>query len=138
VPAVSAAGMVDHLDDAATDAFLQAATAPGLLAAELRQLGGAYATAPEDGGAVSELGNGFLLFAVGVPMGPFTPADVQASCAGLRAAMAPWLGERDYLGFTEQGGSAQRGFAPDVFARLVEIRERVDPQRRFVAPHRIG
>jgi hypothetical protein len=52
--------------------------------------------------------------------------------------MAPWLGERDYLTFVEQGGDAARGFAPDVYARLVEIRERVDPQRRFVAPHRIG
>ena len=138
VPALSAAGMVDHLDDAAVDAFLQAATAPGLLAAELRQLGGAFATAPEGGGALAELGDGFLLFGVGVPMPPLTPDAVRAACDRLRTAMAPWLGEREYLGFTEHGGSAQRGFAPDAYARLVEIRQRVDPQRRFVAPHRIG
>jgi hypothetical protein len=138
VPAVSTTGMVDHLDDAATDAFLEAAIGSGLLAAELRQLGGAFATAPEGAGALAELGSGFLLFGVGAPMGPVTPDALRAGCERLHAAMEPWLGERDYLGFAERGGSAERCFAPDVYARLVEIRERVDPQRRFVAPHRIG
>jgi FAD/FMN-containing dehydrogenase len=138
VPALSATGMVDHLDDAGVDAFLQASIGSGLLAAELRQLGGALAVAPDGAGALAELGDGFLLFAVGVPMGPLSPEAVRAGCDRLREAMEPWLGERDYLGFAEQGGSAERCFAPDVYARLCAIRERVDPQRRFVAPHRIG
>jgi FAD/FMN-containing dehydrogenase len=139
VPALSTTGMIDQLDAAAIDAFTEA-TGEGnvLLSVALRQLGGALAVAPEGAGAAAELGDGFLLFGVGVPTGPDGADAIAAGCERVRTAMAPWLGERDYLTFVEQGGDAARGFAPDVYARLVEIRERVDPQRRFVAPHRIG
>jgi FAD/FMN-containing dehydrogenase len=139
VPGLSTTGMLDRLDAAAIDAFVQA-TGEGdvLLSVALRQLGGALAVAPEGAGATAELGDGFLLFGVGVPMGPGGVDAVLAGCERVRSAMAPWEGEHDYLPFAERGGDAARGFAPDVYARLVEIRERVDPQRRFVAPHRIG
>jgi len=139
VPGLSTSGMIDHLDAGAIDAFVQA-TGEGnpLLVVALRQLGGALAQAPQGAGATAELGDGFLLFGVGLPMGPDGAETIAAGCERVRSAMAPWLGESDYLPFVEQGGDAARGFAPDVYARLVEIRERVDPQRRFVAPHRIG
>jgi FAD/FMN-containing dehydrogenase len=138
VPAISTNGMVDHLDDAAVDAFLGATIGSALLSAELRQLGGALAVAPEGAGALGELGGGFLLYGVGAPMGPVTPDAVRASCDRLDDAMGPWLGERHYLGFAEQGGSAAQCFAPDVYARLLAIRERVDPDGRFVAAHSIS
>lgn len=138
VPGLSTNGMIDHLDDAAVDAFLGAAIGSPLLSAELRQMGGAFAAAPEGAGALGELGGGFLLFGVGVPMGPLTPEAVRGGCDGLHAAMEPWLGEYAYLGFAEQGGSAAQCFAPDVYARLVAVREQVDPDRRFIGSHGIG
>ncbi len=138
VPGISTNGMIDRLDDAAIDAFLGAAAGGVLLAAELRQLGGALAVAPDGAGVLGEMGSGYVLFGVGVPMGPLTPDAVRAGCERLYDAMGPWLGERDYLGFAEQGGSAAQCFAPDVYARLLEVRERVDPQRRFVATHAIS
>jgi hypothetical protein len=131
--------MVDHLDEAGIDAFLSACTGSALLSAELRQLGGALGVAPEGAGATAELGDGFLLFGVGVPTGPIGPDAVRAGGERLRSAMGPWLGARDYLAFVERRGvSAEHCFAPDVYARLCEIRERVDPDRRLVGAHRIG
>lgn len=139
LPYVSTAGSVRGLDDAAIDAFLGAAGEGSvLLAAELRQLGGALAVAPPGAGATGALGDGFLLYGVGVPAGSITADAVGASCARLHDAMAPWRAGRQYLGFVERHTSAAEAFAADTYARLVGIRDRVDPQRRFVVAHDIS
>jgi FAD/FMN-containing dehydrogenase len=139
LPYVSTAGSVSGLDDAAVDAFLGAAGEGSvLLAAELRQLGGALAVAPPGAGATGALGDGFLLYGVGVPAAPVTPDAVSASCARLYDAMAPWRDGRQYLGFVEQHTNAAEAFDADTYARLVRIRQRTDPHRRFVVAHDIG
>jgi hypothetical protein len=139
LPYVSTAGSVSGLDDAAVDAFLGAAGEGSvLLAAELRQLGGALAVAPAGAGATGALGDGFLLYGVGVPSGSVTEAAVSASCTRLHDAMEPWRDGHQYLGFVEQHTDAAEAFDVDTYARLAAIRERVDPQRRFVVAHDIG
>jgi FAD/FMN-containing dehydrogenase len=138
LPYVSTAGSVSGLDDAAVDAFLGAAGEGSvLLAAELRQLGGALAVAPAGAGVTGALGDGFLLYGVGVPAGPVTEDAVIASCARLHDAMEPWRDGHQYLGFVEQHTDAAEAFDGDAYARLAAIRERVDPQRRFVVAHDI-
>jgi FAD/FMN-containing dehydrogenase len=139
LPYVSTAGSVRGLDDAAVDAFLGAAGGGSvLLAAELRQLGGALAVAPPGAGATGALGDGFLLYGVGVPADPVTIEAVSASCSRLRDAMAPWRDGHQYLGFVEQHTNAAEAFDAETYARLVRVRDRVDPQRRFVVAHDIG
>jgi len=139
LPYLSTAGSVRGLDDPGVDAFLGAAGEGSvLLAAELRQLGGALAVAPPLAGATGALGDGFLLYGVGVPAGPVTAEAVSASCARLHDAMAPWRDGHQYLGFVEQHTSGAEAFDADTYARLVRIRDRVDPQRRFVVAHDIS
>jgi len=141
VPAVSGHALLGELDDQAIATLLAFAghgADTSLLFAELRQLGGALASAPGEAGARGRLEGRFALFAVGMPMAPGTDAAIEREIARLRSALAPWDTGRTYLNFAEQGGSAKRGFDPSSYRRLGELRAAWDPHERFVSSHRIA
>src|SRR4051794_9908748 len=103
-PAVSDSAMLDALPDDALAAFLEAA-GPGsgtsLLAAELRQLGGALGRPHPGGGVLSHLDGTFAMFAVGVAPTPEMAAQGQADARRLVAALTPYSSGRSYLNFAE-------------------------------------
>ena len=51
---------------------------------------------------------------------------------------SPWRGGHQYLGFVEQHTDAAVAFDAATYARLASIRDRVDPQRRFVVTHDVS
>ncbi|MFC5177945.1 FAD-binding oxidoreductase [Nocardioides taihuensis] len=141
VPAVSEHTVLSSLDDTAVDAFLAQVgpgTASGLMFAELRQLGGALATPAPGGGAVDHLPGAYAVFAIAPAPTP------EAATAGLAAgerlvdALSPWAQERRFLNFTDNGGRAASGFAPETWERLRAVRDTVDPGRLFLANHEVG
>ena len=141
VPALGDHALLGDLDDDGIAAFVAAAgeeSGSVLLAAELRQLGGAASTPPAHGGARGALDGNFALFAVGVPVTPEVGEMIEADLERLLDAMAPWANGRVYLNFAEKGGSAERAYAPETYARLREIRAAYDPDEVFVASHRIA
>ncbi|MBX5442965.1 MAG: FAD-binding oxidoreductase, partial [Solirubrobacteraceae bacterium] len=141
VPGLGASALLGELDAAAADAFVVAAGADSgstLLAAELRQLGGALARAPAGAGATGSLSAPYLLFGVGALMAPDAEPGVRASLERLVSAMAPWDTGRRLLGFDDAGGPAERCHDPDALARLAHVRRAWDPQRRFVATHEVA
>ena len=124
-PGVGNSSILDAMPAAAVDAFL-AEVGPGststLLAAELRQLGGALGRPHPNGGALDRLPGEFMLF--GVAVAPFPEAAIQGRLDADRlvGALQPWSNGRQYLNFAEtpvDPKSATRtragtGFAPSV------------------------
>jgi hypothetical protein len=124
----------------AVEAFL-AAAGPGsgstLLAAELRQLGGALARPADGAGALPCFDGAFLLFGVGIAAGPEMTAATVASAERLVRDLQPWANGRQYLNFTERRVDTSAGYRPEQWERLRAIREAVDPTGVFRANHSI-
>ena len=141
VPADADCTLVRELDEAGVDAFLAAVdpdeVAP-LLFAELRQLGGALGRVPAGAGARGCFEGDFSMLAVGVPEGPAHADLLAARIDDVVEALAPWSTGTVYLNFADRGGTAERAYAPGVYARLQAVRRVWDPQERFVASHRIA
>jgi hypothetical protein len=139
-PATSTSVLLRDLPDEAIETFL-ALTGPGsgssLLAAELRQLGGAVGRRPEDAGALAGLDEPFLFFGVGIAATPEMGERAYADATAVAQALAQYASGRDYLSFTEVAIDMGRSFEPDVWQRLREIRHAVDPAGLLHGNHQI-
>ena len=132
---------VDALPAAAVDALLATAgpDVPAPLAlVEIRLLGGAIARGPEVPNAVSGRDAAFNVFVIGAPFGPPIEATAAAT-AGVLDALRPWVcgGLLNFAGMItpEQVG---RLWNPADRARLLAIRDRVDPTGLFATNIHIG
>ena len=136
-------GQSDHLllsgaPPQAIDALLEA-EGPGietpLLSVELRHLGGALGKPAEASGPLAQLDGEFLMFAVGIPMGPEVAEAIEHHAGNLRSALSPWAAGRAYLNFAERPTDTETAFPPEQFRRLQEIRAQYDPTDLFCANH---
>ena len=138
-PAVSDSTLLSGLPEAAIQAFLAAAgpdSGSQLLAAEIRQLGGALARPAEIPAALPGIAAPFALFAVGIAPTPEMGAAAHRNCARLTAAMASWASGQ-YLNFAEYAVDASLGFPAGHWDRLRALRGVWDPAEVFLASHRI-
>ncbi|MGI5239011.1 FAD-binding oxidoreductase [Dactylosporangium sp. CA-139066] len=138
-PGISTSAMLDRLDGAAIDAMLEA-SGPGsgtslLVAAELRQLGGALGRPAPRHGALPRLDASFVFFACGIAAGPELAAAAEADTARAAAAMAPFANGRQYLNFAENPVDTSTAYEAATWQRLRQIRAAVDPGGLFVANH---
>jgi len=137
-PSVSGSTLVAELPEPAVESFL-ALTGPGsgssLLAAELRQLGGALDRPAAGAGALPQLDGAFMLFAVAIAMSPELATRGQADAAALVDAMTPYSSGRSYLNFTETPVEVSASFPEATWRRLTGIRAAVDPDARLLANH---
>jgi hypothetical protein len=138
VPGISDHLMLAEAPPEAIDALV-AAEGPGidtpLLSVELRHLGGALARPAREGGALAALDGRFLMFAVGMPMGPGLAEAIEEHAGNLREALGSWAAARAYLNFAERPTDTETAFPPDDYQRLREIRRRYDPDDLFCANH---
>ena len=138
VPGASNSAMLSELPPEAIRAFVEAAgpqAGTALLAAELRQGGGALARAPEDAGVLATVDAQFALFAVGIVMGPEMGTKVAADARRLVEAMKPWSTGGSYLNFAEEPTDTRSAYAPEAYERLQAICRRFDPDGLFMANH---
>ena len=139
-PAVSASTILADLPDAAIETFL-ALTGRGsgstLLAAELRQLGGALARPAEGAGVLPMLDGKFVLFGVAIAATPEMAAQGQADATALVDGLTAYASGRDYLNFAEQRVDVRASFSAEDWQRLKGVRSAVDASGLLVANHRI-
>ncbi|GAA5017353.1 FAD-binding oxidoreductase [Terrabacter aeriphilus] len=139
-PAVSDSTLVGELGDAAIDTLLEQ-VGPGstssLLAAELRQLGGALGRTPEEHGALARIDAAYAVFAVAVAATPELAAQGQLDAERLTASLRPWSTGRSYLNFAENDVDVSTGYDASVWRQLKGIRSALDPDDRFLANHRV-
>jgi FAD/FMN-containing dehydrogenase len=140
VPSVGDHLLVRELPATAVDALLAVAgpgADTGLLAVDVRHLGGALARTSAAHGALDRLDAGYAVFAVGVPATPEVAAAIPTWLAALQTGLAPWAADQGYLNFAEQAIDPARLFTDDRFARLRAVKASYDPDDRFVSNHRI-
>jgi hypothetical protein len=122
--------------------WLMAVAGPGvqtpLLAVDFRHLGGAAGRPTPDGGAVSALPGAFLVFAVGIAPTPDARRGVLSAVRAVRASLAKWIGDRDYLNFREVEVAPERFWDDDVLARLRDVARSYDPSRVITSNHPLG
>ena len=139
-PAVSASTILADLPDAAIETFL-ALTGRGsgstLLAAELRQLGGALARPAEGAGVLPMLEGKFVLFGVAIAATPEMAAQGHADATALVDGLTAYASGRDYLNFAEQRVDVRASFSAEDWQRLKGVRSAVDASGLLVANHRI-
>jgi hypothetical protein len=141
VPGIGEGMTIRELPDEAIDAFAGLA-GPGsgspLLLSELRQLGGALGRPDPDGGALTHLETGFVMYSVGMPMTPELGEAIPQHLAKIEQAMQPWAGEGSYYNFTERSCDADAILPADACTRLAEVKRKWDPDSMIVANHSVS
>ena len=134
LPVVGNGFVVRELTPEAADALIAAAgpeSVSPLVAAELRQLGGALGREAEGAGALASIGGDFALYAFGMPMADGMAEGIGAAIGRIEEALAPWAGGR-YLNFAETTGDE---FAAAASGRLREVKARYDATDLFRSNH---
>ncbi len=138
VPGVGEGQTIRDLPDEAIDAFVAVAgpdSGSPLLLSELRHLGGALGRPAENGGALSHLDAGFVMFSIGMPMTPELGEAIPAHLKRIEEAMSPWATDGGYYNFVEGPCDVDAILPPDVCDRLGEVKHKWDPDGRIVANH---
>lgn len=139
VPGLGTHRLLDRFDADRVDALLAAAgpeSGTSLVSVEVRQTGGALARAGADAGALATVAGGYCSFAVGIAAGPEAAAvadDLKRVDAALDGDDAGRL-----LNFTEQPCDTATAFDAAAYARLREVKRRVDPDGLIVPNHALA
>jgi FAD/FMN-containing dehydrogenase len=140
VPYVGDTALIASLSPAAVKTFV-AMTGPGsdspLFIAELRQCGGALARTAPGHGAAARVHGEFVLFLCGFALDPEMGASMHAHAERVKAALAPFSSAGNYLNFAEQPVDVSLSFDLESWARLVAVKDRVDPDDVIHANHAI-
>ncbi|WP_280503504.1 FAD-binding oxidoreductase [Nocardia farcinica] len=137
-PMVAEHSVLGALDDEAVAAFLAQVgdgTSTGLMFAELRHLGGAFARPAADGGALSAVPGEFALMCVAVAPTPQAAVAGKAAGFAVSRALAPWSLPGLIPTFTEDRVDSGRLYDGEDWARLNRVRDAVAPGAVFVANH---
>jgi hypothetical protein len=102
-----------------------------LVAAELRQLGGAASVPHPGGGALTHLDARYAYMAAGVPDLPAPAEAITEKLATVRAALTPWDTGRTAPTFVENYEQPQGHLDADQVRAVDEVRVRVDPSGVF-------
>jgi FAD/FMN-containing dehydrogenase len=137
-PGVSTSMVLRGLGPAAR-ARLADAVPPGgpVLLAELRQLGGALASAPPGAGVTGSLPGAFTLYAVGFGSREASP-EIQPALDVVRAAVAEEDTGRAFANLAEQPAPPEALYPAADLARLRELRAAVDPRGVLLSAHPLG
>jgi FAD/FMN-containing dehydrogenase len=139
-PAVSDSAMLSGLPGAAVDAFLETAgpdATTTVLAAELRQLGGALGRPAEGGGVLDRLDGEFASFAVAIAATPELGAQGHADAVRFNDALRPFGTGQELLNLAENPVDAARAYPKERWTRLQRVRGAIDPQGIFAANHEV-
>jgi hypothetical protein len=112
------------------------ALADELTLLQFRHMGGALARETPGAGARATLPGEICAMALGVVMDPASGHAVDAALRRFTAALRPHRAG-DYPNFVEEPSDASAFFAPDVWARLRDVKRRYDPADVFAGNHHI-
>jgi hypothetical protein len=130
--------LLGDLTPEAIDALVEMAGAGSnspLIVLELRHLGGALDRPPADLSPMGRRDSKFIMMGVGATPTPEVAQLVQANLARLAEEMRPYETGATYLNFLElDGASPERvraAYSPEDWQRLVELKNRYDPDNLF-------
>jgi FAD/FMN-containing dehydrogenase len=138
VPGSGDGRLVAGIDADAVRAVVEAAGAESgssLLSVEFRQLGGELDRSKPGDGAATFAGSSYAVFAVGIAATPQMRDATERDVARVIEAIEPYDSGRDYMNFRESRSTGERLFSGGAFARLREIKRRVDPANLILSNH---
>jgi hypothetical protein len=141
VPGLGHHRVLRELSDEAIDAWVAVAgpdSGTPLLLTELRQLGGALGRPDPDGGALSHLDAGWVMYGVGMAMGPEMSEAVSGGLDRVHEAMEPWAADGGYFNFADRACDSDAILPPDVCSRLAEVKRKWDPDGRLFGNHAVA
>jgi hypothetical protein len=141
VPGIGHHQVLHDLPDDAIDAFAALAGPEAqspLLLTELRHVGGALGREDENGGALSHLDAGYLMFGIGMPMTPELGQAIGAHLDRFDEAMQPWAADGGYFNFAERPCDTDAILPPETCARLADVKRRYDPDNMIVSNHAVA
>src|SRR6478609_2676611 len=141
VPGIGHHQVLRDLPDEAIDAFAALAGPEAqspLLLTELRHVGGALGREDANGGALSHLDAGYLMFGIGMPMTPELGQAIGAHLDRFDEAMQPWAAEGGYFNFAERPCDTDAILPPETCARLADVKRRYDPDNMIVSNHAVA
>lgn len=141
VPGLGHHRALRELSDEAIDAFVGVAgpdSGTPLLLTELRQLGGALGRPDPDGGALSHLDAGWVMYGVGMVMSPEMGEAVGAGLDRMHAAMEPWGADGGYFNFADRPCDTDAILPPETCARLADVKRKWDPDGRLFGNHAVS
>jgi hypothetical protein len=141
VPALGHHQVIGELPDEAIDAFVGAAgpdAGSPLLLAQLCQMGGAMGRPAEKGGALDKIDADFVMFGVGMAMGPDAAAAIDEGLDRLNEAMEPWAAEGGYFNFAERPCEVEALLPEETCKRLAEVKRQWDPDEINRANHAVS
>lgn len=141
VPGLGHHRALRELSDEAIDAFVGVAgpdSGTPLLLTELRQLGGALGRPDPDGGALSHLDAGWVMYGVGMVMSPEMGEAVGAGLDRMHEAMEPWGADGGYFNFADRPCDTDAILPPDVCSRLADVKRKYDPDGRVFGNHAVS
>jgi hypothetical protein len=130
VPGKSTSMLLRELSPEALEALVEVAgpaSGSPLLSVELRHLGGAARRGADEDGALATIDAEYLMFAVGMAMGPEMTAAVEGHLPRVTETLAPWDAGAHYLNFCERPVGAQRLFPTESLERLRRVKAQYDP-----------
>jgi FAD binding domain-containing protein len=141
VPGIVYTASLREAPEAAVDAFIDA-TGPEsgspLLAAELRQCGGAVGTPADGAGALSHLDAEFVFAGIGLPMSPEMGEAITEHINAACKALEPWSTGSCYFNFADRPTDLEAIFAPETLERLRDVKRRYDPDGLISGNHNIS
>lgn len=130
-----------ELSDEAIDAWV-ATVGPGsgtpLLLSELRHLGGALGRPDPNGGALTHLDAGWVMYGIGMVMGPEMGEAVSAGLDRMHEAMEPWAADGGYFNFSDRPCDTDAILPADVCSRLADVKRQWDPDGRIFGNHAVS
>ena len=109
-----------------------------LLAAELRQCGGAVGRPAEGGGALSHLDAEYVFCGIGLPMSPEMGKAINERIDAICQALGPWSTASRYFNFADRPTSLDTIFGPETLARLRDVKRRYDPDGLISGNHNVS
>lgn len=137
MPVWEGGALLAGFDERAATALVQAAGPQHqlpLAVVEIRRLGGRLRHAPEGGDAVGGRDAEYSLFIVGAPVLELIDTVVPLVGGGVIAALRPWASggtQANFHGAITADNPEARAWPEPVYARIQEIRRRVDPAGVF-------
>jgi len=139
LPANGRGVLLHDIEPEAIETFLEAIgpmeRSPNLMI-QLRHLGGAAAERQESDSAVGDRRRArYVVYLLGVPMGPVTLDSMADHAEGVIAALRPWVLSRGPLNWLGEGAVTAEEirdvFGAEAFARLCDIKKRYDSRGAF-------
>jgi hypothetical protein len=109
-----------------------------LLAAEMRQCGGALESPAEGAGVLTHIDGEYVFGGIGLPMTPELGEAINSHLDSTLQALEPWSSESGYFNFADRPRGIEKIFAAGTLDRLRDVKRRYDPDGLISGNHNIS